>query len=136
MIWFIGYLLFGSLIFLGLGIWAASTKRETASDTFLLSITNLLLLLIWPLALPFMLKEMFSESPREPSAHAAKRQHDPMIGALGLASTDLRPSGTITIESGKFDAVSISGMIAKGATVEVVDRDGIQVTVKASEPQG
>jgi len=80
-----------------------------------------------------MLKEMFSESPKVPSAPAPGRQLDPMVGALGLASTDLRPSGTITIESGKFDAVAITGVIARGSTVEVVDRDGIRVTVRATD---
>ncbi|MFT6240617.1 MAG: membrane-bound serine protease (ClpP class) [Akkermansiaceae bacterium] len=56
-----------------------------------------------------------------------------MVGALGLASTDLRPSGTITIESEKFDAVAITGVIARGSTVEVVDRDDIRVTVRSAD---
>jgi len=61
-----------------------------------------LYLVIWPLALPFILKEMFAELPKALSEPELKGQIDSMIGVIGVARTDLRPSGSITIKDGVF----------------------------------
>jgi membrane-bound ClpP family serine protease len=130
MIWVIAYFLLGGLIFLGLGVWASLIRKEASSDGFLLSITDLSLLVIWPLAIPLMLKEMFSEAPAIPSKPKPLVERDSMIGSAGVAATDLRPSGKIIIEGQVFEAIAILGVIARGTKVEVVDRDDLQMRVR------
>lgn len=53
-----------------------------------------------------------------------------VIGELGTAHTDLRPSGKIKIEDQYFDAVSVSGFIEKGSQVKVLGYENAQLMVK------
>lgn len=52
------------------------------------------------------------------------------IGALGVAETDLRPSGKISIDEEWFDAISEQSYIEKGTPVEVVSYSAGQVVVR------
>ncbi len=51
------------------------------------------------------------------SSHSELRQH---IGKEAVATSDLHPSGSIKIDDEYFDAIAISGFIAKGKTVRVI----------------
>jgi len=53
-----------------------------------------------------------------------------MIGLIGEARTDLSPKGQVFLDGSFWNAVSVSGNIASGSEVEVVDMVGIKLKVK------
>ncbi len=55
-----------------------------------------------------------------PSVDLQKAEHDALVGKLGVAKTNLLPSGLIEIEGRRFDALSIGVAINAGQSVEVV----------------
>lgn len=52
-----------------------------------------------------------------------------IVGRTGEAVTMMAPSGYVTIEGRRYEAVSQSGLIAKGAGVRVVGVDNFQLIV-------
>lgn len=59
-----------------------------------------------------------------------------LVGRVGVATTDLRPSGRVRVESELLDVVSQSDWIAKGTTVRVSEVEGVRIVVVAVEPAG
>jgi len=53
-----------------------------------------------------------------------------VIGEIGIAHTNLRPSGKIRIENQYFDAVSVSGFVEKSSQVKVLGYENAQLLVK------
>lgn len=53
-----------------------------------------------------------------------------LLGARGVALTDLRPVGTVKIENEKIEGLSESGQIAAGSTVKVTEVQGNRVKVR------
>lgn len=51
------------------------------------------------------------------------------IGKIGLAHTDLKPSGYITIEGKRFQAVSKTGYIDKDTPIEILEGSGSHLIV-------
>jgi membrane-bound serine protease (ClpP class) len=58
-----------------------------------------------------------------------------LVGEVGVAATDLRPSGVAVIGSERLDVVSDAGYIAKGAQVKVIQSDGNRLVVRPAEDQ-
>ncbi len=54
----------------------------------------------------------------------------PILGAFGIADSDLRPSGRARFDDSIFDAQSTGSYIHRGSTVEVVGRLGSTVVVE------
>ena len=54
---------------------------------------------------------------------------DKRVGAIGIASTILRPSGKIRIEDVDYDAVALYGYIEKGTPVRVIKTGNSQLYV-------
>ncbi len=54
----------------------------------------------------------------------------PLTGKRGTAESMLRPSGKIRVEGRLLDAVSVSGFIEAGETIEVVSVSGNRITVR------
>ena len=54
-----------------------------------------------------------------------------LVGRQGVASTMLRPAGTIEVDGRTIDALSESEVIESGARVEVIRVTGLKVFVKA-----
>lgn len=69
---------------------------------------------------------------REITATATALQNDArdLIGKAALSSTVLSPSGYVTIDGKRYEAVSQSGHIAPGSELEVVDANHFQLTVR------
>ena len=61
--------------------------------------------------------------------HAIKE----LIGQNAIAVTDLRPSGTIQVNSEHFDAFSQGSFIEKGTSVEIISTDGPQLIVRKNK---
>lgn len=53
-----------------------------------------------------------------------------LVGAEGVAATDLHPSGTALIASERLDVVSVAGFIDKGARVRVIRSEGYRHVVE------
>jgi len=60
-----------------------------------------------------------------------------MIGATGVAVSDLDPWGTVQVKSEIWSAVAVEGTIKKGEQVRVIDVEGVRlkVTRKAQSPK-
>jgi len=69
---------------------------------------------------------------REISASAAALEHDArdLIGKAALSATVLSPSGYVTIDGKRYEAVAQSGQIAPGTELKVVDVNHFQLIVK------
>ncbi|UCH66909.1 MAG: nodulation protein NfeD [Ignavibacterium sp.] len=61
------------------------------------------------------------------SSHGTSKD---LIGAEGIALTDLRPSGTAEIKGKKVDVVTESEYVEKGQRLKVITVEGIRVVVK------
>lgn len=61
------------------------------------------------------------------------RQRRQLVGKIGVASSDLLPSGAIRIENVRYDALSISGGIDAGEPVRVTGVQGRTIYVVKSE---
>ncbi len=53
-----------------------------------------------------------------------------LIGKAALSATVLSPSGYVTIDGKRYEAVSQSGQIAPGTELEVIDANHFQLTVR------
>lgn len=53
-----------------------------------------------------------------------------LIGKAALSATVLSPSGYVTIDGKRYEAVSQSGQISPGTELEVIDANHFQLTVK------
>lgn len=53
-----------------------------------------------------------------------------LYGKIGVAESDLKPSGHIKIEDEYYQAVSQSGYIKKGEKIQVIDGEGARLRVK------
>ena len=62
-----------------------------------------------------------------------KTGKEALIGARGLAITDLKPEGEVRVVGEFWEATAKDGTIAAGQAVEVVSMDGVYLTVKPAE---
>jgi len=56
-----------------------------------------------------------------------------LVGKLGIAATDLRPSGVATVDGEKIDVVADGEFIRSGSRVEVVRAEGYRHVVRLSQ---
>jgi membrane-bound serine protease (ClpP class) len=56
-----------------------------------------------------------------------------LIGSIGIASTNLRPSGKVEIDDEIYDAISEIGFINKGQEVKVIDYRSGQISVMKTD---
>jgi membrane-bound ClpP family serine protease len=55
---------------------------------------------------------------------------DSLIGTKGIALAPMTPSGMVSIDGVRYEAIAQSGSIEKGAEVEVVAKDAFRLVVK------
>ncbi len=67
------------------------------------------------------------------SGYIAEPARDDLIGVVGIAVTDLRPSGTAQLEDERLDVVSDTGFVAKGSAVRVIRSEGYRHIVEPIE---
>ncbi len=69
-------------------------------------------------------------------AESSKSQlagRDELLGATGIALTDMRPSGIIEIDGTRHDAIAIGGIIDRDEPVRVIKVDGLTIEVRKGE---
>jgi membrane-bound serine protease (ClpP class) len=52
-----------------------------------------------------------------------------LVGKIGVAETDLRPSGSVSIDDELYDSKAVFGFIEKGSRVKVTKYETTQVYV-------
>jgi len=62
-----------------------------------------------------------------------KTGKEALIGAKGIAATDLKPKGEVRVLGEFWEATAKDASIAVGQAVEVVSMDGMVLVVKAAE---
>jgi membrane-bound ClpP family serine protease len=55
--------------------------------------------------------------------------HDRLLGAAGVAASDLEPDGVVRVRSETWSATSLNGPITKGTPVQVIEVTGIRLGV-------
>jgi membrane-bound serine protease (ClpP class) len=59
-----------------------------------------------------------------------------LVGARGVALTDLHPAGAVEVDGARIDVVAEAGFIAAGTTVEIVIDEGYRRVVRAARAAG
>ncbi len=67
------------------------------------------------------------------AGYIAEPVRDDLIGAIGIALTDLRPSGTVQVGDERVDVVSDVGFISKGSTIKVIRSEGYRHIVELAD---
>jgi len=73
-------------------------------------------------------KDIFLDSNQE--GYRASIYKKDLIGEIGVAFTDLRPSGKIFINETYYSATSKENFIEKGSKIQVIDGEGANLIVK------
>jgi membrane-bound ClpP family serine protease len=79
-------------------------------------------------------KNIFLESDQE--GFCASIYEKDLIGEIGIAFTDLRPSGKIFINKTYYSATSKKKFIEKGSKIQVVDGESANLIVQEFEEKG
>lgn len=61
---------------------------------------------------------------------AARRAREGLQGQVGMALTDMRPSGVIEIDGKRHDAIATGGVVDRGSAVRVVRVSGLTIEVR------
>ena len=79
---------------------------------------------------------LFLRSARKADGEGAPRadEYEALVGAYGIAETQLRPVGAVRIDGRRIDAQAESGIIQKGQSVKVVRAAMTYVFVRAESP--
>ncbi len=62
-----------------------------------------------------------------------KTGKEALIGAIGTATTDLKPKGEVRVMGEFWEATAKDGEIVNGQTIEVIGMDGMFLVVKPTE---
>ncbi len=83
-----------------------------------------------PLANRMVLKSQADRDAAEPTLLPGAAEAAALLGAIGVASTVLRPAGTVLVGEQFVDVVSDGGFIPAGTRVQVVEVEGTRIVVK------
>ena len=119
-------------IFLGLmtamhSVNAALTSLTIAS---LFTLATILILIKKGVRSPWLDRVTLKVSNNKKSGYSSSPQSSVQVGDLGIALTSLRPSGFISIQGERLDAISEDGFIEKSNPVEVVKVQGSKIIVR------
>ena len=67
------------------------------------------------------------------AGYVAEPAREDLLGVIGVAVTDLRPSGTAQLGEERLDVVSDTGFVAKGSRVRVIRSEGYRHVVEPAE---
>jgi membrane-bound serine protease (ClpP class) len=69
------------------------------------------------------------------SKTAIRQAREALSGKVGMALTDMRPSGVIEIEGKRHDAIATGGVVDRGSAVRVVRVSGLTIEVRRVNDQ-
>lgn len=119
-------------IFLGLMTAMHSVNAGLTSLTIasLFTLATILILIKKGARSPWLDRVTLKVSNNKKSGYNSNPQSSVQIGDLGIALTSLRPSGFISIQGERLDAISEDGFIEKSNPVEVVKVQGSKIIVR------
>jgi membrane-bound serine protease (ClpP class) len=80
---------------------------------------------------PAMKRIMLMDEQRSSEGYVIGHENqEMMLGSIGIAVTDLRPSGKVEINDEIYDAVTEGGFITRGNNVKVVKTEGYSIIVR------
>lgn len=80
-------------------------------------------------------RRFFLTSQIKSTAQSPLPNEEEIIGKSGEAVTRLTPSGVVRINGRRYEALSQSGMLDRGAPVVVVGRDAFRIVVRIADAQ-
>ncbi|UJF14915.1 hydrolase [Jeotgalibaca sp. MA1X17-3] len=80
--------------------------------------------------LPGKVNLVLSSSTNKQKGYSSGKDYTLFLGKTGTALTTLRPSGKADINGKNLDVVSNGPIISEGASVQVINVEGIKITVK------
>ncbi len=115
-----------ALLFLGVGvaIYGVGFFGLGAQATLIVAVVLIVVALIAALLLYFAIKAQYRH---------VETGKEALIGSTGIVVTDLRPKGEVRVRGEFWQALSRSGEILSGQTVEVVGMEGMFLVVKPVE---
>jgi membrane-bound serine protease (ClpP class) len=78
----------------------------------------------------FFKKLILTDATTTESGYVSNRNRTELIGIMGIALTDLRPSGTVLVDDERIDVVSEGSFIAKGTKVKFIKVEGSRIVVR------
>ena len=76
---------------------------------------------------------LLRDSTSRDQGYVSEPAREDLIGMVGVAVTDLRPSGTMLVEGERLDVVSDVGFVAKGSRVRVIRSEGYRHVVEPAD---
>lgn len=73
---------------------------------------------------------ILNEKQKNSSGYTSNEDKSKFLGAIGVCSTDLRPSGTIIVEGEPLDVVTEGNFVKHGDIVKVINVDGSRILVR------
>lgn len=121
-----GIILMVSSLFIAFGV--SNIVQATYSVFFAIIISVALMIFI---AKKLPQSKLFSKISLQADTGSYKSgiKHNELLNKEGIAITFLRPSGTISIDNKKYDAVSDGELIEKGSNIKVIDVSDNKITV-------
>lgn len=116
------------------GLILAMESLETALTTLAIAmvITGLVTVFLIKRGLksPLIEKITLTESAEGKHGFYSSKIPDVSVGELGIAVSDLKPSGYISVDGTRYDALSEDGYIEKSRTVRIVRIEGSKIFVR------
>lgn len=98
---------------------------------FTVSILAVLLMIkVYDRKMKFFKKLILTDATTTESGYVSNRNRTELIGIMGIALTDLRPSGTVLVDDERIDVVSEGSFIAKGTKVKFIKVEGSRIVVR------
>jgi membrane-bound serine protease (ClpP class) len=91
---------------------------------------SILLVKVFGKKMRFFKKMILTDSTNTEQGYVSNRNRTELLGLMGEALTDLRPSGTVLIDNERVDVVSEGSFILKGTRVKVVKVEGARIVVR------
>lgn len=80
---------------------------------------------------PAMKRIMLMDEQRSSEGYVISHEsQEQLLGSVGIAVTDLRPSGKVEIDDEIYDAVTEGGFITRGNNVKVIKTEGYSIIVR------
>lgn len=123
----------GALLIMG-GVIVFANATESIAGGFIFFISSLALVFLVIIGMMQWIKKGRLRgsiyAPDNQEGYVASSWDKNLVGKKGIVSTELRPGGHIKVEGRPYTAVSQSGFIDKGESVEIIGGEGETLFVK------
>ncbi len=73
---------------------------------------------------------VLGERQHNKDGYTGSKDKSNLLGAIAVCSTDLRPAGTVVVESEPIDVVTEGDFVTKGDIVKIINVEGSRVVVR------